>query len=101
MTKPEKIGHKLGCEYWKENANDIFCNCGAKQHNDLCNEWEEYIKEKYKNTDSIPQCKVTYCVNQAKYKLNEYNKAYSCYFINFVCEEHKHVFLFDFIEEIK
>lgn len=43
VDKPKRIAHKMGCNS-RKMQNEIFCDCGAKQHNDLCEEWEKWIR---------------------------------------------------------
>ena len=58
IKKPEKLPHKMGCNSRKEN-NEIFCDCWAKQHNDLCDDWENYHKLAlaHKELELWSQCK--------------------------------------------
>ena len=43
--KPKKIDHKMGCDS-RKHKDEVYCNCGALQHNTLCDDWEAFLPTK-------------------------------------------------------
>ena len=43
MKKPEHKEHHISCK----SDFDQPCDCGAKQWNLACEQWEEYVEENY------------------------------------------------------